>query len=641
MLRGMSAVVTTNSLQPVTEPWKPMAVRSALCIIFSALGWWMHDRQHSVSTAFFMVAYLFGAWDMAIETWHDLREIKFDTHFLMLTVAPCAAAIGAWGEGALLLILFSASATMEEYAMGRSRGAINALLRGAPKTATVVEGGVEREVEVESLAPGMRVRVKAGQQVPVDFRVDRGESACDEASLTGESTPVPKGPGDEALSGTLNLSGVIEGVALRPASESALQRIIRLIETSQSMRAPSQRLADRFGTRYTGLVLGTCAVMFLWWWKGKGLPAFFPSDTQPSAFYRAMTLLTVASPCALVLSVPSAILSAIAFGARHGVLFRGGAAVERLADVGVVALDKTGTLTAGDLHVVRVETRRGDETAVLRAAGALAALSTHPVSRSVYKECARRGLALPHASADETVPGKGVRGTVEDRRVSLGNRAMLALDRPGDDVSDAPPPPEHGSETWVASDAVLGRILLQDTLRPEAGRLLAQLHDTGVETVMLTGDRQAAAERIGRECGIGSVRAGLHPEDKVAAVQELKAGGRVVAMVGDGINDSPCLAAADVGVAMGARGSDAALEQADVVLMNDRLENFLLARDLSRRARRVMRQNIVISLGTIVVMVTISLLPAGVPLWVGVAAHEGSTALVVLNSLRLLVARRG
>ena len=313
--------------------WKPMAALAAGCAVFGLTGWAL-DATQTPSWApltAYLLAYLCGGWDAAGDAWERLKSGQLDIHFLMLAVAAGAAAIGAWREGALLLFLFSASGAMEHYAMGRTRREIGALLRGAPKTALVIDDGPEREIPVEDLLPGMTVRVVAGGQIPVDVTITRGSSECDESNLTGEAVPVPKGPGDSALAGTINLSGVLEGAVLRPAAESSLQRIIRLIREAQALRAPSQTFTDRFGTTYTWTILTACTVMFFVWWLAFGLPPFDGAGESRSAFYRAMTLLVVASPCALVLSVPSGILSAIAAGARRGILFRGGAPIENLA----------------------------------------------------------------------------------------------------------------------------------------------------------------------------------------------------------------------------------------------------------------------------------------------------------------------
>jgi Cd2+/Zn2+-exporting ATPase len=318
------------------------------------------------------------------------------------------------------------------------------------------------------------------------------------------------------------------------------------------------------------------------------------------------------------------------------VLFRGGAAVEHLAEIGTVAMDKTGTLTEGSLRLAEVQCHEGNEAEALRIAGGLARLSNHPISRSLARETVRRGVvsaAFPHT---ETIAGQGIRTVAGEPLHALGNRALL-----GERISPAllttiPELPAGANETWVTGPGVLARLLSRDQLRPEAAALVGQLQTAGLRTVMLTGDRESAAHRLAEEAGLTEYRAQLMPEDKVAAVEQLKQAGRPVAMIGDGVNDAPVLAAADVGIAMGARGSDAALEQADVVLMNDRLENFVFARRLSLRARSIIRQNLVISLGTMTLMALVTLGFSGVPLSVGVAAHEGSTVIVVLNSLRLL-----
>jgi len=620
--------------------WKPMAALAAGCAVFGLAGWLLDASQTAAwpPLAAYILAYICGGWDAAGDAWQRLKRGQLDIHFLMLAVAAGAALIGAWREGALLLFLFSASGAMEHYAMGRTRREIGALLRGAPKTALVIEGGVERDIPVDDLLPGMIVRVVAGGQIPVDMTVTSGRSECDESNLTGEAVPVPKGPGDTVLAGTINLSGVLEGAVLRPAAESSLQRIIRLIREAQGLRAPSQTFTDRFGTTYTWIILGACTTMFFVWWLGFGLPPFAGTGQTLSAFYRAMTLLVVASPCALVLSVPSGILSAIAAGARRGILFRGGAPIENLALVNVVALDKTGTLTSGQLTLAGVEIVSGTEAELLAAAHALARHSAHPLSRAIRRLALQRGTPEQDAEMHETLPGRGVRAAIDGRPAVLGSRAFVATET-GLALPDIP----HASdaaEVWVAGDGAVGCLRFRDEVRPQSRELLARLRARGIRTVMLTGDRHGPAEAMGRAAGVEEIRAGLLPEDKVAAVEELKDGGKNrVAMVGDGVNDAPCLAAADIGVAMGARGSDAALEQAEVVLMNDRLENFLLAFDLSTDARRVIRQNMVVALGTVGLMAMATfVLP--VPLALGVAAHEGSTVVVVLNSLRLLFMRR-
>ena len=616
--------------------WRTLAVSAALCLLFGISGWVANraGTLPALAAVLFALSYLCGGWDAAKESWSMLRQGKVEIHFLMLLVAAGAALIGAWSEGALLLFLFSASGAMEQFASARTQREIAALLRGAPKFATRIDSGEEEEVAVEQLSSGMKVRVRSGDLIPADLRIVHGESACDESNLTGEARPVAKQTGDVALAGTVNLWGVIDGEVLRPASESALQKIIRLIEQAQELKAPSQRFSDRFGTGYTWFVLLSCGLFFLFGWLGLGGPAFLSTTAQTSAFYRAMTLLVVLSPCALVLSVPSAILSAIAAGARRGVLFRGGTAVERLAELRVVALDKTGTLTSGEVTYTSADVYAGAEQQVLEIAYSLARLSSHPLSRAVQKLGVQRALPTLEFTNIRAAAGSGLQGDRNGHAYLLGSRRYVHGDGAEDVCSHAQPTANDIAEVWVAGPELCGRLLFRDEVRPAARALLERLRRDGLRTVMLTGDRAESANAIAEQVSLDEVRAGLSPEGKVAAVQELKGGGPV-AMIGDGVNDAPCLAAADVGVAMGARGSDAALEQADVVLMNDRLESFVTAFDLSRSARRVIRQNIAISLGTVIVMGLLAV-TRGIPLALGVFAHEGSTVLVVFNSLRLL-----
>ncbi len=620
------------------EEWRLMAILAAGCFVFGGVGLISELLFHNQAwaTVFYLLAYLCGGWDTAEDAWQRVRKGILDVHFLMLAVAVGAGVIGAWREGALLLFLFSASGAMEHFAMGRTKKAIDALFRGAPKTARVLSNGIEESVPVEKLVPGMVILVTTGEQIPADMEVIKGESACDESNMTGEAMPVSKRLGDTALSGTINLWGVMEGRVLRPASESSLQKIIRLIQNAQNLKAPSQRFTDRFGTGYTWTILLICTIMFFVWWLLLGLAPFEKRDGTASAFYRTMTLLVVASPCALVLSVPSAILSAIASGARRGILYRGGAAIETLADVGVVALDKTGTLTSGNLTLAEVEIFKGNETRFRSVAHSLARLSEHPLSRAIRRIAMTWGIPAMEVANFQTILGKGVRADIDGETFVMGSRKLvLGLDLFHED--DLPPAGKSaGAVVWVAGEGLLGRMIFSDEIRAASITTLRRLHEQGVRTVMLTGDHREAAQLIGEKVGIGEILSELSPDEKVGAIENLKEGGKIrVAMIGDGVNDAPCIAAADVGVAMGARGSDAALEQAEVVLMNDRIENFLLARLLSVQAKRIINQNIVVALGTVVVMVcTAFFFP--VPLTLGVAAHEGSTLLVVLNSLRLL-----
>jgi Cd2+/Zn2+-exporting ATPase len=563
----------------------------------------------------------------------------------MIAVAVGAACIGAWAEGATLLFLFSFSGALEHYALGRTQKEIRSLFRDAPKTATSLDAnGNESEIAVEKIRAGARLLIKPGAQFPVDVEIAKGATAADESNLTGEAAAVEKKVGDTALAGTLNLWGAVEVIATRPAAESALQKIITLIKEAQQQKAPAQRFADKFSTYYTYGVLGLSLAMYFVWHFAFGLGAFAalnPARPESSAFYRAMTLLVVSSPCALVLSIPSAVLAAIAFGARHGILFRGGAAVEKMAEINAVCLDKTGTLTTGELRVEKVESfPPGRETEIAQLAYSLEKLSTHPLARAITRHGKQQGFESFVLDHFESVTGQGLRAKRNGVECLLGRREWIIAER------RAPVRPEFVfsrggatapgvSEIWLAAGDLQGRITLRDDIRPQAATVMDELRREGLQSVVLTGDRKAAAEHLRTELKLDDVRAELKPEGKVAAIRELSGAGKLVAMVGDGVNDAPSLAAAHIGVAMGARGSDAALEQADVVLMNDKLENFLAAFRLSQRARRVIRQNLVISLGTVVVLVTFAMF-GKIPLTLGVVGHEGSTVIVVMNSLRLL-----
>jgi Cd2+/Zn2+-exporting ATPase len=376
--------------------------------------------------------------------------------------------------------------------------------------------------------------------------------------------------------------------------------------------------------------------MFFIWWLGFGYEPFVSTASNKSAFYRTMTLLVVASPCALVLSIPSAVLAAIAWAAKRGILFRGGAAVEKLAGIRVVAMDKTGTLTTGELKVERVESfPPGRERDVGQLAFSLERLSTHPLARAITRYGKQQPLVPLELQQFESVTGLGLKAEHNGQVVLLGRREWLNEGRIAKILAEVPPMEAGFSEVWLVKDDLVGRILLRDDIRPQAKRVVEELRRAGLQTVVLTGDRKAAAQQLKEKLQIDDVRAELKPEEKVSVIRSFSERQQPVAMIGDGVNDAPSLAAAHVGVAMGARGSDAALEQAEVVLMHDRLENFSIAYELSRRARRIIRENLLISLGTVAVLVGFALF-GSIPLTIGVVGHEGSTVVVVLNSLRLL-----
>ena len=629
-----------SSEEHEADEWKLLAGFAFVCGLFGLLG--LSARHMGWGPAwlpnvFFIGSMIAGGWDAAKDAIKDVLKRQMDIHFLMIAVALGAAFIGAFAEGALLLFLFSTSGALEHFALYRTKREINALFKVAPKTARVIrKDGQEESVPIEAVVKEDRVVVRPGDIFPVDARIVSGSTAADESNLTGEANPVSKEVDDFVYSGTLNLWGSVQTIALKSASESSLQQIIRLIQEAQHLKAPSQRFTDRFGTPYTIGVLGLTVLMFFVWWLVLGTTPFANTNEGFSAFYRAMTLLVVVSPCALVISIPSAILAAIANGARNGVLFRGGAAIEKLSEIDVVAFDKTGTLTTGELTVERVESfPPGRENEVAETAYALENSSTHPIARAICTYGKQNNLPLREVAQFRSITGQGVSGNLTESKVVLGRRELLEQGPLADWAKELPETDAQHSEVWVICEDLLGRILLKDQIREASAIVLSTLREQSITTIMLTGDRSETAADIGTHLGIDDIRSALSPKDKVNAVRQLVEQGKKVAMVGDGVNDAPSLAAAYVSVAMGARGSDAALEQSEVVLMKDCIENFLHAYELSRKARSVIKQNIALALGTIAIM---ALGAAGgiVPLSLGVFAHEGSTVLVCMNSLRLL-----
>jgi Cd2+/Zn2+-exporting ATPase len=576
----------------------------------------------------FIIAYLAGAWFATRDFWAALKQGKIDIHFLMIAVALGALFVNAWTEGATLLFLFSLSNGLEQFANYRTRKTIDSLLKTAPKHALRRDGAVWIEVAVEQVQPGDELLVKAGELFPVDGIVIEGNTSADESALTGESLPVPKRPDDAVGGGTLNLDGQSIIRVTRELEESALSRVVELIESAQQQKAPAQRFTDSFSRYYTWFALSLAAIVFV--------ILVFLQHAPSAAFYRAMTVLVVASPCALVLSIPSAILVAIAAAARHGILFRGGVAIENLAGVTQFAFDKTGTLTKGALVVSKTALFQShSEDSLLQIAGSIAQLSTHPLARAITRELEQRHLPTLTTTDFNNIPGLGMEAVVDENRILMGSRTLLREHG----ISLPPVPGISEAEVWIADTEVLGLIYLRDEIRPNARHVIDFLKRRGVSVTLMTGDRLAPAEKVAAQVGIEDVRAEFTPEAKLQCIHDWRAAGKKVAMVGDGINDAPSLTAADVSIGMGARGSDAALEQADVILMHDKIENVELAFELSRRARAIIRQNIAISLGVICLLL-VSALAEKINLTTGVIGHEGSTVLVIMNGMRLLRSRR-
>ncbi|MFZ5824925.1 MAG: heavy metal translocating P-type ATPase, partial [Bacillota bacterium] len=538
---------------------RPLLISTVLCALFLAAGYaadaWVQASPW-VYTPLYGLSYATGGYFRLIEGFHALvKEKNLDINFLMLLGAAGAAALGRWEEGAILMFLFTLSATLEAFAVGRTRQAIRKLMALAPEDALVRRGRVEHRLPVGELIPGDIVIVGPGERIAADGVIIRGASAINEAAITGESIPVEKGPSDRLFAGTVNGHGSIEFQVTKGAAESTLARIIRVVEEAQAQKAATQRLTDWIDRYYTLIVISVATLAWL-------IPPIFGWDTWGGSFYRAMMLLVVASPCALVISTPAAILSAIGRSARAGILFKGGLHLEQTALVQVVALDKTGTLTTGRPGVVEVLPEDGvDEAELLRLAAAAESRSEHPLAAAVIRSVRERGIAFPLAEEFHAMAGLGARAVVDGQELFVG--APRLLHHHGIEPSERVAMRlqalyESGLTTMVviSQGRLLGVLGLADTPRPEAKQALAHLKRLGVKrVVMLTGDNRRAAQLVADAVGVDEVRAELLPEDKLRIIKELEAQYGPVAMVGDGVNDAPALAAATVGVAMGGVGS--------------------------------------------------------------------------------------
>lgn len=560
------------------------------------------------------------------ELWQDRR---LDIDLLMVVAAFGAAAVGAALEGAVLLALFSLSQTLEHRAMGKARRAVEALMQLRPETALREGPQGVMEVPVADLVPGDRVILRPGARVPVDARVTLGSGHLDESTVTGESAPVRKAAGDPVHEATVNLDAILTVEVTRGLETSTVAQMIRLVTEAQAMKSPSERFSDWFGQRYTVAVFAGSILS----WFGFRLAGHDPGD----ALYRAATLLVAASPCAVVISVPAAILSALSAAARGGVLFKGGAALEGLAEVRTFAFDKTGTLTTGLAAVTNVVALEGEEPGFLALTGGLEAQSEHPIAAAIRRELAEHRITPVPVRDVHSHPSEGITGSDDIGPVWAGNARMLA--RMGATMPAALAGLDDGMETLVLvgrGPRVLGAVTVADEPRATAAEALRGLKAEGAAILMMTGDRAAVASRIGASLGLGAeeIHSGLLPADKVRLVDAATSRGKV-AFIGDGVNDAAALARADVGVAMGVAGSEVALQAADVALMADDLRKLAAARRLSRRTARIIRQNLTLAIGAMGVLVLGSLF-FNLPLPLAVLGHEGGTLLVVLNGLRLL-----
>lgn len=627
---------------------------AALCGGLLVIGWllsWRSSITPWLPWSFYLAAYIFGGYFTLRQAVASIRIGRFEIDFLMLVAAIGAATLGEWAEGALLLFLFSIGHSLEHYAMGRAKQAIEALAKLAPQTAIVRRGNDTEEVSVEQLRPGDVVVIKPNERIPADGFVIKGESSVDQAPITGESVPVDKRPVVDLLkdatnpdqldaqyrifAGTINGSGSLEIQVTKLARDSTLARVVKMVSEAETQKSPTQRFTDKLERYFVPAVLGLVFLLLFAW--------AVIDEPFSGSFYRAMAVLVAASPCALAISTPSAVLSGVARAARGGVLVKGGAPLENLGRLGAIAFDKTGTLTEGKPQLTDVISLNGvTEVELLQVAVAVEDLSDHPLASAVVRGGRERlkSNSFLQAHDIQSITGRGVLATVDGQRVYIGKDSLFT------EVEGSPLPEAlresveklkaKGRTTMIVrrGDTYLGVLGLMDTPRNAARDVITRLRTLGIQRmIMLSGDNQQVASAVATAVGIDEALGDLMPDDKVEVIRKLdKEGG--VAMVGDGVNDAPAMANATVGIAMGAAGSDVALETADVALMADDLNHLPFAVGLSRQTSRIIGQNLWLSLGMVAFLVPATVL--GLRLGPAVFLHEGSTLLVVLNALRLL-----
>lgn len=637
------------------------ATLTVICTLSLVTGYLL-EKLYNLSPEwtlpFYITAYLSGGWFGLISSIEMLKKFKINVDVLMIVAAIGAALVDKWPEGAILLFLFSLSNTLQSYAMGRSRRAIQSLIKLRPNEALVLKpDGTQVKIAVKDLRIGDIIAVVPGDRLPIDGSIIHGSSSIDQSAITGESIPVHKKIGDTVFAGTINKNGSIQIKVTKTSEDTTLAKIIHMVEEAQARKAHSQRILDDFEPKYAlSVILATVALIVIPW----GL-LHQPFDP---VFYRAMKILVVASPCALIISTPASILSAIANAAKNGILFKGGVDLEQAARITTFAFDKTGTLTRGEPTVTDVialvdmlepvsakssgssvpagwtnsDSDGADE--VLRMAAMAESQSEHHLGTAIINEVQRRKLGYDDTADVHIVPGKGIVARTNHTEICVGNRPFAVentVNWPEAAFSVALQLEEQGKTVVYVNRnrEPLGLIAIADVVRKEAGNALDKLKNLGIEQmIMLTGDAEKVAKSVGEGLGITDYYAQLLPEEKVSRIRDMS-GKHVVAMVGDGVNDAPALAVSSLGIAMGAAGTDVALETADVVLMSDDLEKLPYMLQLAKKARKVVWQNIIFSLSVIVVLVS-SVFLFQIPLTLGVIGHEGSTVLVVFNGLRLL-----
>lgn len=591
--------------------------------------------QQAVSVFFYILAYVIGGYFKAKEGITDTIHNKtLNVELLMVLAALGSAIIGYWEEGAILIFIFALSGALETYTMSKSRKEISALMSLQPEEAWLIKDGKEVKVAVEQLQVGDHIFVKPGERIPADGRVIKGRTSVDQAAITGESIPVGKGLNDDVFAGTVNISGSITVEITKPSSETLFQKIITLVQNAESQKSPSQQFIDRFEGTYVKLVLAIVSLMLF-------LPHYIFGWSWNETFYRAMVLLVVASPCAVVASIMPATLSAISNGARKGILFKGGSHLESLGNLRAIAFDKTGTLTQGKPEVSQYLVKpdlEDEKQKILQIVAAIEKHSNHPLAQAIVRFATTKNQNVPfELDSIEDVSGWGVKAFFNGEIWKIGKRAFMDgnIEEVIDEKQRSFLEEQGNTIVYIEKDQqVVAAFALKDIVREESKQAITNLQALGIEPIMLTGDNANTAKAIASEVGISHYIYECLPENKANEIRAIKEKYGLTAMVGDGINDAPALATADIGMAMG-EGTDAALETADVVLMKNDLTKISQAIHLSKRMNRIIKQNLVFSISVIILLVMSNFFQS-IDLPLGVIGHEGSTILVILNGLRLL-----
>ncbi|HCT3668037.1 TPA: heavy metal translocating P-type ATPase [Klebsiella pneumoniae] len=629
-----TAEVASPSAAPVTTPtnWWPLGISLVTASAAEAV-YWLHNGNHWSVVVLALVAVFTGGLSTYKKGWIALKNRNLNMNALMSIAVTGAMLIGHWPEAAMVMVLFALAEVIEAKSLDRARNAIRGLLDLTPEQATVQQAdGTWREVGAKQITIGARVRVKPGERIALDGEVLEGRSAVNQAPITGESLPVEKSPGDSVFAGTINESGSFEYRVTALANNSTLARIIHAVEAAQGSRAPTQRFVDQFARWYTPVVFGVAIAVAL-------LPPLFMGAAWLDWIYRALVLLVVACPCALVISTPVSIVSGLAAAARHGILIKGGVYLEEGRKLRWLALDKTGTITHGKPAQTDFVTWGNALASDSRSiAASLAARSDHPVSKAVAQAAQTDGVALLDVAEFNALPGRGVQGQINGATYHLGNHRMLEeLGQCTPELEQRIAALETAGKTvvmLVGAKGVHGLFAVADTIKDSSKRAIAELHALGINTVMLTGDTPHTAQAIAAQAGIDRAQGNQLPDDKLREVEQLSRNGKV-GMVGDGINDAPALARADIGFAMGAAGTDTAIETADVALMDDDLRKIPTFVRLSRATAQVLMQNIVLALGIKAVFLVLTF-TGHATMWMAVFADMGASLLVVGNGLRLL-----